>query len=218
MKKYLSILTDVEIFKNIKEDDIVAMLSCLNAKINNYTKGEFIFIAGEKVTNLGIILKGNVHIIKEDFEGERTIIATLSKGEYFAEALCCANIQESPVTVVANNDCEILFLEFSRILHSCTNSCIFHTQLIENMLYVIANKNIILQNRLEIMSQKTLRKKILSYLNSLAIKQGSNITIPFNREEFADFLCVDRTSLSHELSRMKSDGLIDYQKNHFNLL
>ena len=218
MKKYISVLSKVKLFEKIEEKDILSMMSCLDAKVYNYKKGQFILTVGEKVENIGIILKGNAYIIKEDFEGERTIITMLSEGNFFAEALYCANVQESPVSVIANNDVDVLMLGFSRILHTCSNSCLFHTRLIENMLYVIAEKNILLQNRMEVISKKTLRLKVLNYLQSLAVKQGKNITIPFNREEFADFLCVDRSSLSHELARMKQEGLIDYYKSNFRLL
>lgn len=218
MKKYISILNKVKLFKEIENEDILSMLSCLDAKIQHYKKDEFLLIAGDKVEDIGILLKGNLHIIKENFEGERTIIATLSTGDYFAEALCCANVMESPICAIAKSNVDVLMLKFSRILHSCPNSCIFHTLLIQNMLQVIAEKNIFLQNRLEIISQKTLRLKVLHYLKSFSIKNEPYITIPLNREELSDFLCVDRSSLSHELSRMKQDGLIDYYKNQFKLL
>lgn len=218
MKEYISILNSVKLFKNIKENDIIPMLSCLGTKINDYKKGQFIFSVGDKVDHIGILLKGNVHVIKENFEGERTIIAALTTGDYFAEALCCAGIKESPVSVEVISDTKIILLPFNRILNTCSSSCLFHTKLIENMLYVIAQKNILMQNRMDILSQRTLRLKVLNYLQSLAAKQGQNIVIPFNREEFANFLCVDRSALSHELSRMQNDGLIKFHKNHFILL
>ncbi len=218
MKNYLSILSKVKLFNNIEESEILSLMTCLEARINNYEKGEFIFTVGDKVDTVGIILRGSAHIIRENIEGDRTIISTLGVGDYFAEAICCAGVEESPVSVQVSSDSTILLLNFSHILHTCHNSCMFHTKLIENMLYVIANKNIALQNRMEIISQKSLRLKVINYLQTLAMKQGNNITIPFNREEFADFLCVDRSSLSHELSRMKEDGLIDYHKSNFRLL
>ncbi len=218
MKKYLSILSKVKLFDNIEEADILSLMTCLEARLHNYKKGEFIFTTGDRVDNVGIVLRGSAYIIKENIEGDRTIISTLSEGDYFAEAICCAGVEESPVSVQVSSDATVVLLNFSRILHTCSKSCLFHTKLIENMLYVMANKNIALQNRMEIISQKSLRSKVINYLQSLATRQGRNVTIPFNREEFADFLCVDRSSLSHELSRMKQDGLIDYHKNKFKLL
>jgi len=108
-----------------------------------------------------------------------------------------------------------MLLSFSQILHTCPNSCAYHTKLIENMLELIANKNLQLQSRMEIISLKAVRAKVMRYLESFVPKQGRNITIPFNREEMADFLCVERSALSHELSKMKRDGLIEYKKNKF---
>ncbi|NLZ46077.1 MAG: Crp/Fnr family transcriptional regulator [Clostridiales bacterium] len=218
MKSYISLLEKIKLFDEISEEDIITMLTCLNAKIDNYKKGQFILMAGTKVENIGIVLEGQAHIIKESMEGERIIISVLDKGDYFAEALCCAVVEASPVSVQAINDTKIMFLNFSRILHTCPNSCLFHTKLIENMLFVLASKNLTLQNRMDIITQKTLRLKVLSYLNFLSDKQGNKIIIPFNREGLADFLCVDRSSLSHELSRMKEDGLIEFYKNKFEIL
>lgn len=218
MKEFFNILKEVKLFKNIRETDLTSMLSCLGAKAVNFGKDQFILMAGDKVNKIGIVLEGNAHIIRENIDGERTIITTLSAGDYFAEALCCVGVTESPVSVITTTNSIIMLLEFSRILHSCPNACLFHAQLIENMLYVIAQKNILLQGRMDIISRKTVRMKILGYLESIALKRGKNITIPLNREEMADFLCIDRSALSHELSRMKKEGLIEYRKNHFTLL
>lgn len=215
MNEYLSLLSKVTLFQKINSSELQSMLICLNAEIRQYKKGEFIIFAGDKVQHIGVMLEGNAHILKDDYEGERTIIATLARGDYFAEAICCAGVHESPVSVAATNDVKIMMLAFSRILHSCPNSCTFHTQMIENMLYSIARKNISLQNRIDVIGQRTLRMKILHYLQSFALHQGKTVTIPFNRQEFAEFLCVDRSALSHELSRMKQDGLIEYRKNKF---
>lgn len=194
------------------------MLNCLDAKLLDYGKDEFVFQAGDHVDSIGIILKGSAHIIRESYEGNRIIMAVLEEGDFFAEALCCADIEESPVSVQVRSDAVVLSLNFSRILHTCSNACSFHTKLIENMRYILANKNIALQSHFEVISRKSMREKILGYLHSLAITQGKIISIPLNREEFADYLCVDRSALSHELARMKSDGIIDYHKNTFRLL
>lgn len=218
MNRFFYILEKVKLFGGISEKELSTMLNCLDAKRHDYAKDEFIFQAGDRVDSIGILLKGSAHIMKESYQGDRTILSVLEEGDYFAEALCCAGIQESPVSVQVRSDAVVLTLNFSRILHTCSRSCSFHTKLIENMMYILANKNIALQSHFEVISRKSMREKILGYLHSLAVKQGNTISIPLNREEFADYLCVDRSALSHELARMKSNGIIDYHKNTFRLL
>lgn len=218
MELYFNLLKSVQLFKDIEETKLATMLPCLDAKIVEVPKGAFLLIAGNPIHHIGIVLDGNVHIIKENAEGDRTRIAALTPGDFFGEALCCANVPASPVSVIADTNSVVMHLEFKRILHTCSHSCPFHTKLIENMLSIIAQKNIKLQNRMDVIGQKTIRLKVLTYLNSFSVKQGHPITIPFNREELSEFLCVDRTALSHELSHLKKDGILDYHKNHFRLL
>ncbi len=214
----LKILQSTELFKNINEKSLTEMLGCLDAKITPAKKEEIVLLAGSKPEYVGIVLSGLFHIVKDDFAGNRTLVAPLLPGDLFAEALCCADVEESPVTVYAIEDSVVMLLRFDRILHTCPNSCSHHASLIENMLKLIARKNLMLQNRVEIVALKSVRLKVMLYLENLAIKQGKHITSPFNREELANYLCVERTALSHELSRMKKDGIIDYWKNHFELL
>lgn len=219
MKEYLEILKNVTLFKNINDNDLTSILSCLGAKVIRFDKDEFILTAGSKPEHIGIVLEGNVQIIKEDINGERILVAAVMSGNFFAESLACAGILESPVSVVSSSNSTIMLIEFNKILHTCPSSCTFHAKLIENMISIIARKNLMLRERVEIIGKKTLRIKILSYLESFAAKQcRNNITIPFNREELADFLCVDRSALSHELSRMKKDGILDYHKNNFKIM
>lgn len=215
MKKYFDILKSSELFKGIDGDDLEAMLGCLGAEAKDVNKNEIVLLAGDKPRHVGVVLYGQLHILKEDYEGNRTLVAAVTPGEIFAEALCCANVNESPVTVAADTDSTVMLLSFARILHTCPSSCLFHTKLIESMLRLIANKNLQLQRRMEIIGMKSVRMMIIRYLESFISSQGNIITIPFNREELANFLCVDRSALSHELARMKKDGLIEYRKNEF---
>lgn len=215
LKEYFGILNTTGLFKGIDAAGLETMLKCLGSEIKYAGKGEVILLAGDKPEYVGIVLSGQLHIIREDYDGNRLLIAALAPGEIFAEALCCAGVSESPVTVMADVDSTVMLLSFSHILHICPNSCSFHTKLIENMLRLIANKNLQLQIRMEIVSLKSIRAKMMRYLESFVPEQGRNITIPFNREELADFLCVERSALSHELARMKRDGLIEYRKNKF---
>lgn len=215
---YLPILKRNPLFKGIDEDKLISLLDCLGARTARYPKDSFILRSGDEVTFVGIMLTGAAFVIKEDVEGNRTIVASLAQGDYFAEALCCADIKKSPVSVVTTADTTILQLEFHRILKPYPHTCGFQPKLIENMLQILAQKNLFLQNRLEIISRRTMREKIMGYLESESNKQGPEVTIPLNREELADFLNVDRSALSHELSKMRDDELIEYRKNHFTLL
>lgn len=215
MKKYYDIISQIKLFKGIHISDYDALFSCMQTEIRAVKKGEILLLTGDKPEHVGAVLCGQLHINKEDLEGNRTLVAALAPSDIFAEALCCAGIDESPVTVQADTDATVMYLKFKRLLHTCPNSCRFHEKLIENMLQLIALKNLHLQNRMEIIGIKSIRTKMLHYLESLVPKQGYDITIPFNREELSDYLAVDRSALSHELARMKKDGLIDYRKNHF---
>ncbi len=218
MDSHSDILPSVSLFHDIAPDDLSSMLQCLGAKEVSYRKGEHILSAGEKPENIGIVLSGQVHIVKEDMDGKRSLLASLAAADIFAEAFCSAGIAESPVTVLAASDADVMLLGFSRILQSCPNSCRFHQKLIANMLKVISQKIIYLQSHMEIVRARSVRAKVLSFLNGNAKKRGEPFTIPLNREEMADYLCVERSALSHELMRMKRDGMIEYSKNRFTLL
>jgi CRP-like cAMP-binding protein len=217
-ENYFGILKKTGLFTNINNDDLSILFNCMEAMTHNVRKGQFVILEGDKLEYIGIVLSGQLNIIREYYNGSRSLLAAVTPGGVFAEALCCAGVAESPVTVTADADSSVMLLDFSRILHTCRNSCSFHTKLIENMLSLIAKKNIMLQTRMELVSLKSVRTKVLRYLESFAPIQGKEIAIPFNREEMADFLCVERSALSHELSRMKRDGLIEYRKNIFILL
>ncbi len=218
MDTWDDVLKEVSLFEDIGSEERASMLSCLGVKTATYKKGEHLLTAGDRPESIGIVLIGQLHVLKEDIDGNRTLLATLGPSDLFAEALCCAELEESPFTVLAATDATVMLCKFSRILSTCPNSCAFHQKLVANMLKVVAQKNLYLQKRMELVRTRSIRAKVLGYLESYAIKQGSTITIPLNREEMADYLCVERSALSHELIRMKHDGLIDYRKNKFTLL
>jgi CRP-like cAMP-binding protein len=218
MIKYFDVISGVRLFDDISAADLESMLGCLDAQIADYKKGEAILTAGDKPEHVGVVLAGQLHIVRDDYDGNRTLVAALATGDIFAEALCCAGVAESPVSVLVDADSVIMLMKFSRILNTCPNSCGFHTSLIGNMLGILAGKNLYLQSRMELIGIKSVRGKVLRYLESFIAKQGKNITIQLGRQEMADYLCVDRSALSHELIRMKNDGIIDYHKNGFRLL
>ena len=215
MKEFFHVLRSVGIFSGIADSELETMLDCVDAKTRTYRKSRIILLAGDKPRHIGVVLEGSLHIVREDYDGNRSLIAVIAPGDVFAEALCFAGVEESPVSVIADMDSTVLTLSFERILHTCPSSCSFHRELIRNMLELVAVKNLQLQSHMEILSLKSIRARVMLFFESLAAKRGREITIPLNREEMADYLCVERSALSHELARMKRDGVIDYRKNKF---
>ena len=169
--------------------------------------------------SIGIVLGGAVHVLREDFWGKRKIVARVEGGGLFGEAFACAGVEKLPISVIAAEDSEILFVNSVRIIKTCPTSCTFHIRLIKNLTLLLAEKNIALIQKLECLTQPNTREKLLSYLSGQARLAGkSAFSIPFNREELADYLSVERSAMSAELSKMRDDGLVLYQKNHFELL
>lgn len=216
MDKYLNILKNVSLFENIEKQDISSLLVCLAAKVSSYKQKEAIFIAGDKADYIGIVLCGKVQIVKEDFYGNKNILAITQSGELFGEAFACSDIKIVPVSVFACEDCEIMFMDYRRIITMCPKTCSFHSSLIFNMLRILANKNIMLNQKIEIASKRTTKEKLLAFLSSEAKKAGSNsFSIPFDRQELADFLFVDRSAMSSELCKLRDSGMIEFNKNRF---
>ena len=217
MHKIFETAKDNPLFQGIAFSDFERMLDCLSAWTSSYKKGELILLAGNTVDFVGLILSGSARIIKEDPEGRITILTELAASEAFGETFACAGISHSPVTIQAAEDSEILFFNYKRIITSCGSACPFHTKLIENMLKLIAGKNLALTQKIEILSKRTTREKLLYFFDA---QRGAakKFTIPFNREELAHYLCVDRSAMSCELCKMRDEGLLKFRKNQFELL
>ena len=219
MKTFLPILQDTRLFSGMSETDIDSILGCLHAHTKEYQKNETIFTAGDTIADMGILLSGEAFVYREDYMGNRTIMTHLIQGSLFAESFAYSDARIFPVTVETPSGCEVLFLDNRRIISPCSSACAFHTRLIENMLSILANKNVLLNQKIEHLSKRTTREKLLSYLSEQSLKNGScEFNIPLNRQQMADYLCVDRSALSNELSKMQSDGILSFQKNHFHLL
>lgn len=209
----------VVLFKDIGSDCLPRMLACLGAKTIKYDKGEIIILADDRIDSIGIVLDGSVLITREDFYGNRSIISIVKQYEVFGEAFICAGVMKSPVTVTACENCEVMWLQFPKAVHQCPKACEFHGRLIENMMALLASKNYQMHEKIEIASQRNTRDKILTYLYMQAKRAESNtFDILLDRNELADFLYVDRSALSRELSNMKNDDLLDYSKNHFTII
>lgn len=206
------------LFRGIDESQLASLLACLTAVKRRYRKDELIFVAGEKPISVGIVLSGSVRVLQEDFWGNRTILAHIESSGLFGEAFSCAEQVALPVSVIACETTEIMLIDYRKIITTCSSACVFHTQLVMNMMRILAKKNILLTKKLEYLSKRTTREKLLSFLSAQAVSAKSTIVeIPFNKTELAEYLCVDRSALSRELSAMKAEGLLQYDKNSFEL-
>lgn len=219
MQDYIQEIKGLPLFVGIKEADLTAMLTCIGGYVRSYKKGSFIFLLDEPIKCVGVTLDGVIHMIKEDIWGNKTTLAYIKQKELFGETFACGNSPSSTVSFYVACDCKVLFLPFRKVLHACNMSCVFHHRLIENMVTLIADKNVQLMEKIEISSRKSLREKILTYLSIQAShQQCSSFEIPIGRVELADYLCANRSALTRELNSMRTDGLLDFKRNTFHLL
>ena len=217
MKKIFETVKDNPLFHGIAFSDFERVLTCLSAITASYKKDDIILLAGDTVSFVGLILSGSLKIIKEDIDGRVTIVTELGVSELFGEVFACADITQSPVTVLAAEKAEILQINYKRIITTCTSACHFHATLLENMLKLIARKNLKVSQKNEILSKRTTREKLLAFFD---MQRGAakKFTIPYNREELALYLSVDRSAMSNELCKMRDEGLIKFNKNTFEII
>ena len=219
MKNYLQILKKCSLFSEIEDENLITMLNCLGAKIEFFDKKYTIFAESGAAKFIGIMLSGSAHAVQVDYYGNRSILSGIVAGEIFGEAFACAQIKALPVSIIANEPCEVMLIEANRILRTCQNGCSFHNRLIYNLMRDLAEKNIALHQRTEIISKRTTREKLMSYLHFYSKRVGKNeFDIPFDRQELADYLEVDGSGLSVEIGKLRRAGVIDSHKNHFVLL
>ena len=215
---YSQLLTRAKIFQNISGAELQSLLKCLGAYERTYGKGEVIYSAGCAISAMGLVLEGQVLIGQTDLWGNQNIFGQVGPGQVFAETYACAPDTKMMVDAIAAQESRILFLNVRKILTTCPAACAFHSQLISNLLTVMAVKNLNLSRKINYISHKSIRERLLSYLSSQAVQnQSYSFEIPFNRQELADYLCVDRSALSNELSKMRRDGILSCTKNKFRL-
>ncbi len=217
MKNIFNTIKNNPMFSGIGYSEFETMFNCLEAHTSNYKKDDIILLTDDVVRFVGLIVSGSAKIIKEDINGNRNIIAELKRSELFAEVFACAGIDRSPVTVEAAEDSQVLFINFKKIIGTCSSACDFHLKLIENMLKLISRKNLKLNQKIEILSMRTTREKLQLFFD-IQRRTARKFTIPYNREELANYLCVDRSAMSNELSKMRKEGLIKFKKNEFEIL
>lgn len=219
MKKYIPVLKRTKLFSGVGEEDIASLLSCLGARKKEYKKGEYILREGEHISDIFILVEGKIHIQKDDYWGNRSILSVISVGEMFGEGYAAPESGALLNDVVAVEASSVIFFDVKRILTTCSSACRFHNMIVQNMFFAISDKNRKLVQKLGHMSGRTTRAKLISYLSEEAKRQGSSaFTVPFNRQQLADYLCVDRSAMSNELCKMRDEGMIIFEKSRFELL
>ena len=234
MQDYPEIVYQSPLFQGISAEELTPLLATLSVGIKHYKKNEFLLHSGNPVPGLGLLLSGSASILKEDFWGNRNILSKLEAGDLFAETFACLPGTLLTVSVLADASSEVLFLDVRRILPGTGPGTSGSTQLLQNLLLATARKNLLLNEKMTHLSRRTTREKLLSYLSAEAVRQkaaGTNVCrsgtypctaaefdIPFNRQQLADYLSVDRSAMSAELCRMREEGLLTFHKNHFTLL
>lgn len=218
MERYIGILKQTRLFAGLEEKDITAMLSCLQAKLRTYHKGELVCRQGEHLEFITILLDGKLHIQRDDYWGNRSIIHMVEAGEMFGEAYAVPSSGILLNDVLAIEDSTVVFFDVKRILTVCSSACRFHSMVVQNLFFAISDKNRKLMQKLGHMSKRTTREKLISYLSEQADRYKSGtFTIPFNRQQLADFLSVDRSAMSNTLCQMRDEGLLQFEKNRFTL-
>lgn len=207
------------LFDGVGEGELDGVLRCLGARPLEAEKGETIFREGAGATQVGIVLSGAVQMVRTDFYGNRSIVAHIGPSQLFGESYACAGVDALPVSVVADETSKVLLIDCRRITACCTNACAFHSRVIFNLLRLVATKNLVFDQKIEVTSKRTTREKLLTYLMQQAKRQGSDsVTIPYDRQGLADYLEVERSGLSSEIGKLCREGVIACEKNRFRLL
>ena len=216
MKEFLSVIRSSQLFSGITEEEITAMLACLDTKTESFPKDTFLLRAGDTAESIGLVLSGSVLIIQEDIWGNRNILSKAGPGQTFAAAYACAPGSVLNVSVVAETSVSVMFMNVKRVLTVCPSACAHHNRIVRNLLGELAEKNLRFGEKLAHMGQRTTRSKLMSYFSAEAQRLGKyEFDIPFSRQQLADYLTVERSGLSLELGKMKKDGLLDFHKSHF---
>lgn len=218
MDDYLRRVKKSPLFYGMSEDELYTLLKCSAAEQAVYEEGEYIFRMGESLDRMMILLSGSAVVFQETFWGQREELYEIKEGEAFGEAYACARTAVLPMSVAAQGECQVVLLNYQRMITFCSLACDFHTRMIHNLLRMVSERSVRMEDKLEHVSRKSTREKLLSYLSREAMVQGSrSFDIPHNRQELAQYLGVDRSAMSSELGKLKREGILDFQKNHFTL-
>jgi CRP-like cAMP-binding protein len=218
MEPHFEILLQCPLFHGVEQADLQAMLDCLDGRLVETAKGAPVFLEGDPARWVGVVLSGAVQVVREDYYGNRSVLTVIQPGGMFGEAFACAGLETMPVSVMAQQPGAVLLLDCLRVLTVCQNGCRFHHQVVSNLLQVMAQKNLLLTQKIRYMSQKTTKEKLMAFLLDQAKEQGSpTFTIPYDRQALADYLGVERSAMSAELSKLRRSGALDSKGSWFSL-
>ena len=218
MKQYIETLKYAPLFNGVNETEISTMLHCLQAKLFSFEKGEYVFRAGEHIDKITVLVEGKLLVQHDDFWGNRNIVNIIHTGELFGEAYVAPESGAILNDVIAEENSTVIFFDIHKILTVCPSACRFHSLTIQNLFFAISEKNQKLVRKIGHLSKRSTRAKLLSYLSEEAKRHNSRqFTIPFTRQQLADFLCVDRSAMSNELCKMRDEGILQFEKNRFTL-
>lgn len=218
MREFLPVLSGSPLFEGINVEHILSMLACLSPRRKAFERGAFILREGEATDAFGLVLAGRVHVTQEDFWGNRNLITDIAAGEIFAESYACSQGVPLGANVVAQEQTLVLFLNVRRALSACPAACSFHNALIRNLVALLAAKNLLMNEKLQHITHRSTREKLLSYLSAQSAKAGRHsFEIPFNRQQLADYLSVDRSAMSGELGKLRDEGILRFHRSHFEL-
>lgn len=223
MKKYLPILKSSFLFHQFDEENIFNIIKCLDGHINTYSKNEIIYNYNTCITYAGIVLEGKVHSVMLNSNDNELIIQHFNAGDLFGAAFACVPGEKSNFQIISQSMCSVLFLKLSNLFQEKAFHCSYASRTTTNLLQEIAHYNIIQSRKVQILSQKHIRERLLLYLSALKKESTSSskpqtIKLPFNRQGLADFLGVERSALSREMCKMKNEGILDFDRNHITLL
>lgn len=219
LDKTISVLQQSSLFEKIEKESIGHLLNCLGIQVKSYEEQHIIIELESCVNEIGVVIEGEVEIVKENRLGDRMIVGILGEGQIFGEGIVCTKKRLSPVTVRTKTKAKIAVVPYEKIIMTCGERCSFHKQLIQNMLYVLGEKNYHLNQKIDYLILKGMREKLALYLLEQSYREGkSSFSIGLNRNDLAEYLNVSRSAMSRELSRMKEEGLIDYYKNSFKII
>lgn len=219
LSNYYNQIKSSPVFLGMNDDELKGLLECFNARVRKYEKEEMIIRQGDVISNIYLILDGSVNIEKDSYWGRRIIISRMGKNENLALSFVGSKNVESSIDAITTEDTIVLILSYEKCTSMCQNACTRHKVLINNLFQILSKENIELIQKIENVSQKTIRDKVLTYLSNEAQRNHSNtFDINFNRQDMADYLNVDRSAMSFELSKLQKEGLIRFNKNHFELL
>ncbi len=206
------------LFEGIKPEKLEKLFHCLGAYTSSYNTEEVLVDYGDEVSSIGTVLKGKVDVCNPVNRREKMTSSSVGPGMHFCEALACSRGMKSCIKVVATESCDVLWLPTDRIASVCHYTCIFHIQLTSNLMRLLAHDNLAVWERLDVVSRRTTRDKLDTYLSYRMNEVGQPFEIPLNRNQLAEHLCVDRSAMSRELGHMRDEGIIEFRANEFRYL